>query len=148
VKNKQSFEGEAKLRLPRKVTATKLTVLLGVVVVVIEGYHLYLLEAARLHARMAIEQAVLPLTTDKATIAIVLREFDQLTHHILLAATGPYLILAVLLPAFVINLLRLQNTLSGMERAVTDLGIQTRALTPLPVNAGEETVSRNGTLGR
>jgi hypothetical protein len=106
----------------RKATATKLLVVLGIVIVVAEGLHLYALSSTRTHARAVLAQTLHAISaSDGKTVMAALDAFDRMTADIFFAATGPYLILAILIPSLLISLVRLQNNLTTTEAALRSL---------------------------
>src|ERR1700736_5193661 len=106
----------------RKPTATKLLVVLGIVIVLAEGMHLYALRSTRDHARAALAQTLHTVNpSDAKTITAALDAFDRMTGDIFFAATGPYLVLAILIPSLLVSLARLQNNLTATESALRAL---------------------------
>lgn len=106
----------------RKATATKLLVVLGIVIVLAEGLHLYALSSTRGHARAALAQTLHSISAlDAKTVTAALDAFDRMTADIFFAATGPYLILAILIPSLLISLVRLQNNLTATETALRNI---------------------------
>jgi hypothetical protein len=94
-------------------------IVLGIVVVLSEGLHLYALSATRDHARAALAQTLHSVTTsDSKTITAAFDVFDRMTGDIFFAATGPYLVLALLIPSLLLSLVRLQNNLTATEDAL------------------------------
>jgi hypothetical protein len=106
----------------RKATATKLLVVLGIVIVLAEGLHLYALSSTRGHSRAALAQTLHSIpASDAKTVTAALDAFDRMTADIFFAATGPYLILAILIPSLLISLVRLQNNLTATETALRNI---------------------------
>ena len=106
----------------RKATATKLLIALGIVIVLAEGLHLYALRSTRDHARAALAQTLHTVNaSDAKTITAALDAFDRMTGDIFFAATGPYLVLAILIPSLLVSLVRLQNNLTATEDALRSI---------------------------
>jgi hypothetical protein len=100
----------------RKATATKLLVVLGIVIVLAKDVHLYALSATRVHARAVLAQTLDGITaSDAKTVTAALDAFDRMTGDIFFAATGPYLVLAILIPSLLVSLVRLHNNLTATE---------------------------------
>jgi hypothetical protein len=97
-------------------------IVLGSVVVLAEGLHLYALSATRAHARAALAQTLHSTTaSDARIVTAALDAFDRMTSDIFFATTGPYLVLAILIPCLVVNLARLQKNLTATETALNSL---------------------------
>jgi hypothetical protein len=106
----------------RKTTGAKLLIVLGIVIVLAEGLHLRALSVTRVHARAALAQTLDSITaSDAKTVTAALDAFDRMTGDIFFAATGPYLVLAILIPSLLISLARLQNNLTATEAALRSL---------------------------
>jgi hypothetical protein len=100
----------------RTATATKLVVVFGTAVVIVEGLHLYALSSTRDHARAALAQTLHAVTaSDAKTVTAALDAFDRMTDDIFFAATGPFLVLAILIPSLIVTIVRLQNNLTATE---------------------------------
>jgi hypothetical protein len=106
----------------RKTTGTKLLIVLGIVIVLAEGLHLYAPSSTRGHARAALAQTLHSIpASDATTVTAALDAFDRMTGDIFFAATGPYLVLAILIPSLLISLARLQNNLTATEAALKSI---------------------------
>ena len=117
----------------RKVTATKLIVGLCAFIILTEGLHLHMLGATRNRARVALAGALHGVATaDAQTITATLDAFDRMTADIFFATTGPYLVLAILIPSLVVSLIRLQNNLSATEKALKRILMNNNARTHDP----------------
>lgn len=103
----------------RKATATRLLILLGIVIVLVEGAHFYALRSIRENARSTLAKTMHGVTVaDAQTVTSTLDAFDRMTGDIFLAATGPYLVLAILIPSLLVSLARLQHNLNATENAL------------------------------
>jgi hypothetical protein len=119
----------------RKATATRLMIVLGSIIVLVEGVHWYALSATRVHARAALAQTLDGVTaSDAKTVTAALDAFDRMTSDIFFAATGPYLVLAILIPSLVVSLVRLQNSLTATEEALRTI-IENSAGRTTPITA-------------
>jgi hypothetical protein len=97
-------------------------IVLGIVIVLTEGLHLYALSSTRDHARAALAQTLhTAAASDARTITTALDAFDLMTGDIFFAATGPYLVLAILIPSLLVSLARLQNNLTATEDALRSI---------------------------
>jgi hypothetical protein len=106
----------------RKTTATKMMIVLGIAIVLTEGLHLYALGLTRDHARAALAQTLHSVAaSDAKTITAALDAFDRMTGDIFFATTGPYLVLAILIPSLLVSLVRLQNNLTATEEALRSI---------------------------
>jgi hypothetical protein len=105
-----------------KATATRLLIVLGSVIVLAEGLHLYALSSTRVQARAALAQTLHSTTaSDSRTVTATLDAFDRMTGDIFFATTGPYLVLAIFIPSLLISLARLQSNLSATDAALSSI---------------------------
>ncbi len=59
--------------------------------------------------------------SDTERIGAALTAFDRMTADIFFAASGPYLVLALLVPCVLVSLVRLQKNLAATESALKAL---------------------------